>query len=351
MKLLINTPVLKRLGGVANHYSGMKSFWNESVKYNVVGKRSTQQGSGKYWLPWDILKFVFKLYAFTPDVVLINPSLAVGAIKRDMIFLRIAVFLNYKVAVFIHGFDWEYAEKINKIDKIKLVSILNKASLIFVLGTVFKKELLSWGVKTSIVLTTTKVDDKILKDFVPEIRTGEVTNLLFLARVEKAKGIYETLELFELLKLKYPYLTLTVVGDGTELPEIKRYLQNNSIADVVIAGALSGQALIQAFNNADLYIFLSHSEGMPTSVLEAMAFGLPIFTRNVGGLPDFFENGKMGFITDSLSPQDFADAIVSYIEDSNLTRKVSLYNHKYAQEHFMASAVCRRIENELIKII
>ena len=45
---------------------------------------------------------------------------------------------------------------------------------------------------------------------------------------------------------------------------------------------------------------------MPTVVLEAMAFGLPILTRNVGGLVDFFKNDKMGFITDSLEPKDFS---------------------------------------------
>lgn len=38
-----------------------------------------------------------------------------------------------------------------------------------------------------------------------------------------------------------------------------------------------------------MYLFLSYTEGMPTVVLEAMIFGLPIFTRKVGGLIDFFE--------------------------------------------------------------
>lgn len=40
MKLLINTPSLKFLGGgVANHYIGLRTFWTENVKYNVVGRR------------------------------------------------------------------------------------------------------------------------------------------------------------------------------------------------------------------------------------------------------------------------------------------------------------------------
>lgn len=348
MKILINTPDLKIIGGVASHYAGLKLFWNEDVKYNVVGKRRCLKGSGIYCLPWDIVKFIFKLSVFHPDVVMVNPSLGTTAMMRDSIFINIANALNYKVAVFIHGFNWDYA---NKVDKKKLVNILNKASLIFVLGNIFKKELISWGIKTSIVLTTTKVDDNLLRDFTPDVRSSKVGNILYLARVEKAKGVYETIEVFNLLKKRYPDLTLTIVGDGTELSFVREYITYSHIPDVTITGGLSGETLIRAFKNADIYILMSYSEGMPTSVLEAMAFGLPVFTRNLGGLPDFFENGKMGFITDSLSPKDFAEAIEPYIEDANLTRRVSLYNYRYANEHFMASAVCRRIEKELINII
>lgn len=48
---------------------------------------------------------------------------------------------------------------------------------------------------------------------------------------------------------------------------------------------------------------------MPSSVLEAMAFGLPVITRPVGGLKDFFENVKMGFITESKTLGGFAPRI------------------------------------------
>ena len=54
MKILINTPSLKLLGGVANHYLGLKDFWSEDVRYNTVGKRS-KNGKGIFWLPWDVL--------------------------------------------------------------------------------------------------------------------------------------------------------------------------------------------------------------------------------------------------------------------------------------------------------
>ena len=111
MKLLINTPSLKFLGGgVANHYIGLRTFWTENVKYNVVGRRGGKSGSGKYWLPWDIFKFIFRLLTFRPNIILLNPSLGDKALKRDFIYLNICRFFRKKTSVFIHGFNFEYAK-------------------------------------------------------------------------------------------------------------------------------------------------------------------------------------------------------------------------------------------------
>lgn len=345
MKILVNTPNLKFLGGVANHYLGLKPFWTEHVQYNTVGKRNTKTGNGKYWLPWDIVKFVWRLVTFQPDVVLINPSLSKNALKRDFVFLRIACMLRFKVAVFIHGFDWNVAKSINHK---WVVTNLNKASLIFILADAFKNELRSWGVNVPIVKATTKVDDRMLEGFDINIRNGENRNLLFCSRVEKAKGIYETIETYRILKERYPDLTLTIVGNGSELNNVKELVAAQQLKGVIIAGGLSGKALIREFHRAALLLLLSsHGEGLPTAVLEGMAFGLPIITRNVGGIPDFFENGKMGFTTDSLSPKVFADAISVYLDNKELTIQTAHYNHEYAKKHFMASKVASSIESNL----
>ena len=153
MKILINTPSLKLMGGVASHYKGLRAFWTENVMYNTIGKRNaTKCGSGKYWLLWDCLKFIFRLLTFRPDVVLVNPSLGTSALKRDFFFLNVAHALGFKVVVFIHGFNWDYAKTINKK---WVVRHFNKASLIFVLANTFKEEMKSWGVTSPISLTTT----------------------------------------------------------------------------------------------------------------------------------------------------------------------------------------------------
>src|SRR5690554_8211066 len=78
---------------------------------------------------------------------------------------------------------------------------------------------------------------------------------------------------------------------------------------------------------------------MPTSVLEAMAFGLPIISRPVGGLVDFFEEDKMGYLIESLDPKEYADKIVQLLENNQKMKEIGIYVHIYAKKHFMDSKV------------
>lgn len=348
MKVLVNVPNLKLLGGVANHYLGLKDFWTEDVRYNIVGKRS-KKGKGILWLPWDIIKFIFKLFSFRPDIVLLNPSLGESALKRDFLFMKLARLFRIKVVVFIHGFNLEYAKNVNK----KWVcNNLNKASMILVLASSFKEILQNWGVKSPVHLTTTKVDDKLIEGFDIKSRITFSPMILCVTRIEKAKGVYESLNAFQILKQKYPRLTFTLVGDGEELQTVKEYIKNKDIKGVKITGRLDGENLKNEFkNNFFFFFFTSYGEGMPTCVLEAMAFGLPVFTRKVGGLVDFFEQDKMGFITDSLNPKDFSDAFEKYIINPQLYNEVANYNYNYAKNNFMASSVALKIEQTLKQII
>ena len=350
MRILINTPCLPRLGGVANHYLGLRGFWTANVKYNLVGKRlHTKPGNGKYWLPFDVVKFVFRLLTFRPDVVLVNPSLGANALRRDFLFMGIAGALGFRTAILLHGFDLDYAKVINKPWAVKN---FNRASLIFVLARRFKDIMEGWGVTTPIRLTTTKVDDKLVEGFDPvRERDFGKRNILFLSRIIREKGIFEAVDTYAILKQKYADLTLSFVGDGPDLDALKQYVADKGLQDVRFTGRLGGVELILEYEKANFFFFSSYGEGMPTAVLEAMAFGLPVFTRTVGGLADFFEDGKMGYITSSLNPEDFAKAMVPYLESPDMTRQVSLYNAQYAKEHFMASSVARQIEDTIKETI
>lgn len=224
---------------------------------------------------------------------------------------------------------------------------------IFVLSSDFQCLLQKIGIHVPFVLTTTEVNDTLLEDFHASCRNGVVHNILYLARIDRNKGIWETIKAFVILQQKYPYLHLNICGNGEPafVKKVEEYVEKNHIQGITFCGRVSGKQKVEAFVNNDIYILPSYSEGMPTSLLEAMAFGLPVITRPVGGVPDFFENGKMGYMLDSFDPKDFADKIELLMQSKNLCRDISLFNHQYANSRFMASSVAAEMESEIEKII
>src|SRR5699024_643846 len=101
-KILIITPDINRIGGVANHYLGLKKYWSkERVEYEYYGKRNNLPAF--ILLPYDLIKFIGKLVFKKPQVVLINPSLRSYQLVRDGIYLLLAKLFRVKIVTFFHG--------------------------------------------------------------------------------------------------------------------------------------------------------------------------------------------------------------------------------------------------------
>jgi glycosyltransferase involved in cell wall biosynthesis len=347
LNVLITTPEINLLGGVANHYKGLKPFWNESVSYHYIASR--RNIPGVILFPFDLLLFFFKLYMNSYDVVILNPSLGKTALKRDAVFLRVASFFNVKKVVFFHGWSETVASEIS-CSPIKFVRNYQYADAFLVLSSSFKKQIKKWGIISPVYLTTTKFDDNLVKD-IDFSRKIFNNTLLFLARIEKEKGIFIALEAFKRLQTDFPELKMKVAGNGSAFKQAVEYTCENDIRNVEFLGNVSGEDLISAFIKSDIYVLPTWGEGMPTSVLEAMAFGLPVITRPVGGIVDFFKTPQMGYLIESKSANDFYEAISHLVTDKERLAEISRFNHQYAMCNFPASKVAKKIETILRKIV
>jgi glycosyltransferase involved in cell wall biosynthesis len=254
------------------------------------------------------------------------------------------------VLVFFHGWSKDFEQIISKRFLWFFQHTFGQADGFIVLAKEFKYILQKWGVKQPIYLLSTAIEDSLLTNFLisEKLEQTKITpqlKVLFLARLHKEKGVFETVDAVSMLIQKGLPISLSIAGDGPIMNELRKYVSSLNIPgkSVDFLGYVKNMNKIKTFTNHHLYCLPSYSEGLPTSVLEAMAFGLPVITRPVGGLVDIFEDGKMGFLCQGKKPEEIASAIERIITNKPLMLQMSEYNHVFAKEHFMASIVTKKI--------
>ncbi len=353
-KIFITLPSLKDPGGVASYYNAVLPYMyaSENCKIKIFEIGRTHGKNMNSHTISDQIKFINGINFIKPDIVHINPSLNFKSFIRDGLFIFWAKKRKIRVIVFFHGWEKKFEKKINGILKIFFNLTYKKADLFIVLASEFKKSLLNFGIRTNIHLLTTAVDNALVKNFsikkkIKRIHQSKIIRLLFLARLEKEKGVFETIDGFKLLIDKGFNIRLSIAGDGSITKEIMTYIEelglNNKIS---MLGYVKGEKKIKAFSEHDIYCFPTyHAEGMPTSVLESMAFGMPVITSFAGGIKDFFKNGKMGYLCHTITPEHIACNIKEIIHDKNKICTISRYNYDYAMKHFMASIVSEKLLN------
>jgi glycosyltransferase involved in cell wall biosynthesis len=102
---------------------------------------------------------------------------------------------------------------------------------------------------------------------------------------------------------------------------------------VILHEGLSGDNLVGAYQQADIFFSPSAWEMMPLVVLEAMAAGLPLVVTNISGSQDMVETGHNGIVIEPDHTDDMADAILNLAEDRTLRERMRLANLSLAESY------------------
>jgi glycosyltransferase involved in cell wall biosynthesis len=115
--------------------------------------------------------------------------------------------------------------------------------------------------------------------------------VLFVGRLEKAKGVMELVEAVSALTRTRPNLTLAFVGVGAAQSEIAEKVRLLGISDRVrFASGVPPYVVAQWYVGANLLVLPSYAEGCPNVVLEALNCGRPVIASNVGGVPEILSD-------------------------------------------------------------
>lgn len=137
-------------------------------------------------------------------------------------------------------------------------------------------------------------------------RDGSAPHLVFVGRLAGVKGVPILLSALSQLLHEIPGLRVTLIGDGPERPDLEACAKEAGLGNVVdFAGYKSQAEVAETLSHADALVLPSFAEGVPVTLMEAMASGLPVLATRVGGISELVEDGVSGFLV----PPGNADAL------------------------------------------
>lgn len=150
-------------------------------------------------------------------------------------------------------------------------------------------------------------------------------NLLYLGHINKAKGIFDLVEMIKENHDEYRGKMMLHIGGGMfEEEKLKQFVLEHQLQDVVtMHGWVIGDDKAKLLSNADAFILPSYVEGQPVSIIEAMSYGLPILSTKVGGIPEMVADGGNGFLFEPGDKKNMKCLINKLIDDKELRVSMS----------------------------
>lgn len=331
-------------GGISNvlsNYFGRGSFDGYDVYYlqtshpgNKVLKIAV--------LGVSLVKYTAYLIYKRPELVHIHTASFPG-FYRKMIYLLPAIMSKSKTILHIHGgrFHEFYAAHPRPF-RLLISKILNTVDTIIVLSDSWHDRIKAITENPNIRVLYNPVDTQEFH-FSAQRMDKPQKNILFMGQLEHEKGIYDLLEAAPDVLKAEPDAKFVLCGNG-DIEGLKNFCREKGILDrVEFCGWVSGQDKIKRLAEADLFVLPSHCEGLPVSVIEAMAAGLPIVATCVGGIPDIIEHGTNGFIVNVGDTRTLAEYITEFLKNNSMRERMGKLNMNKAEQTFDVSVVVNKL--------
>jgi glycosyltransferase involved in cell wall biosynthesis len=286
--------------------------------------------------PFNDLRCFFKLRKFIkefkPDVVASHSS------KAGIIVRLVCFFLNIPNTFTVHG--WSFEANSSKINQ-KFYFIIEKilgffsCKLITVAHTGYEL-----GIKRRIVppekLVTVFNGVRDLggncRRITSNTEGGTCVEMVMSARFQSQKD-HETL-IKALIPLRNEPFHLRLLGDGTEtLADIQALVNEHGLKKKVTFVGFTTE-VVNYLKQADICILMSHSEGLPLSILEAMSIGLPIIASNVGGISKLIKQEYNGFLVERKDIEDLTEKIKLLMNSPTLRREMGKNSRSLYEKEF-----------------
>lgn len=272
------------------------------------------------------------------NIVHIHTSEPASAIRKCL-FIPFAKILNKKVIVHFHAFSPDTT--INGKYRIVYKYLFEKADCVVVLSYLWKKY----------VNETFNLNDKVKVVYNPctseisEEKYDKKSQILYAGTVNARKGYADMIKAFSKIASDFPDWSIVFAGNG-EIERGKLIAEQCKIeSQVIFLGWINGSSKDKAFKEASIFCLPSYAEGFPMAVLDAWAYGLPVITTPVGGIPDIAIDGKNVLLFNPGDIDALANNMKKLIVDITLRNNLINESIKLANSTFNIDTINAQIGN------
>ena len=177
-------------------------------------------------------------------------------------------------------------------------------------------------------------------------------------RLIEKKGLPVTLRAFAVFLGQHPNATLTIAGEGPLLGQLQNLARELNIeGNVSFTGFISQEQLRGIYYASHIFLHPSQTgrdgnqEGIPNSILEAMASGLPVFATQHGGIPEAIQNGVSGELVPEGNHEKLVTAVLDAVKDPGFLSRIARNGAETVRKNFGLRAQARRLEDIYLRML
>jgi glycosyltransferase involved in cell wall biosynthesis len=172
----------------------------------------------------------------------------------------------------------------------------------------------------------------------PLLKAEGSTVVGVVARLDLQKGFEYLLRAARELCKTFPDLKIVIAGEGPDRNAIEEIIEQYGLqSSVVLAGQQSNMPAVYAA--MDIFVLPSLNEGLPMTVLEAMAASKPVIATRVGAIPSVIKDSENGLLVAPKDPEGLQNAIASLLNDPERRRRLGDQAHAWVSQNYTSEAM------------
>jgi glycosyltransferase involved in cell wall biosynthesis len=321
-RIIFFSPSLDAVSGVSTHVRMLMTSElarHYELLHFQVGSEGRQENALQKLLRLAVspAQLALVLLRTGAEVVHLNASLDPKGYWRDLVYSIVAKALGRRVVNQVHGgaMPQEFFRE-NAFLTWVLRRFLVSSDVVTVLSNAELTAYRAFDARINVHLVPNAIDPAGLADEKRDYNFRGPLKLVYVGRLVRAKGLFEVIEALAALKRAGRAFELSIAGAGPDQRELQTASERAGLEDRVrFLGSVFGATKRQLWLASDLFVFPTHGEGLPYSLLEAMAAGCVPITTPVAAIPDVMRDGEHGLFVPARNAGALAAAVAALDDD------------------------------------